>query len=85
MWDEEKYEGDIPEGWGALSGAQETDRFWWAFSLGVHAGHSETILRADTRVRVRVRVRARARVRVGVGVRVRVRVRVRVGVRVRCS
>ena len=47
MWDEEKYEGDIPEGWGALSGAQETDRFWWAFSLGVHAGHSETILRAE--------------------------------------
>jgi hypothetical protein len=49
VWDEQKYEGDIPEGWGALSGAQETDRFWWALSLGVHAGHSETILRADTR------------------------------------
>ena len=49
VWDEQKYEGDIPEGWGALSGAQEVDRFWWALSLGVHAGHSETILRADTR------------------------------------
>ena len=45
VWDEQKYEGDIPEGWGALSGAQEADRFWWALSLGAHAGHSETILR----------------------------------------
>ena len=45
VWDEVKYEGDISSGWGALSGEEETDRFWWGASLGVHVGHSETILR----------------------------------------
>ena len=48
VWDEEKYEGTIPEGWGHLTGPQEADRFWWGLSLGAHAGHSETVLRADT-------------------------------------
>ena len=66
-------EGNITSGWGALSGEEETDRFFWvsrhdniiagiwvAFfsrwrrcrrwqgaSLGVHVGHSETVLRHD--------------------------------------
>jgi len=44
IWDEVKYEGDIPEGWGSLSGPQAVDRFWWGWSLGVHVGHSETIM-----------------------------------------
>ena len=47
VWDEVKYEGDISSGWGALSGEEETDRFWWGASLGVHVGHSETILRPN--------------------------------------
>ena len=50
IWDEVEYEGDIPSSWGALSGEEESDRFWWGASLGVHVGHSETILRPDVRV-----------------------------------
>jgi len=45
IWDEVRYEGDIPESWGALTGGAMADRFWWAASVGVYAGHSETILR----------------------------------------
>jgi hypothetical protein len=41
------YEGNITSGWGALSGEEETDRFFWGASLGVHVGHSETVLRHD--------------------------------------
>lgn len=44
IWDEVQYEGDIPQGWGALSGEEMADRFYWGASLGVHVGHSETIL-----------------------------------------
>lgn len=44
VWDEVRYEGDIPEGWGQLSGPEMADRFWWGHSLGVHVGHSETIM-----------------------------------------
>jgi hypothetical protein len=50
IWDEVEYEGDIPTGWGSLSGQQEVDRFWWGASLGVFVGHSETILRANITV-----------------------------------
>ena len=45
VWDEVKYEGDIPEQSGDLSGQKEAARFWWGASLGVYVGHSETILR----------------------------------------
>ena len=45
IWDEVQYEGDIPPGWGRLTGQQEADRFWWGLSMGVFVGHSETILR----------------------------------------
>jgi len=51
VWDEVQYEGDISSGWGALSGEEETDRFWWGASLGVHVGHSETILRPQVKKR----------------------------------
>lgn len=47
IWDEVKYEGDIPSSWGALSGEEETDRFWYGASLGVSVGHAETILRPN--------------------------------------
>ncbi len=46
IWDEVKYEGDIPPGWGSLSAEEMADRFWLGASLGVHVGHSETLLRA---------------------------------------
>ena len=46
IWDEVRYEGNITSSWGALSAAEEADRFWWGAALGVHVGHSETVLRA---------------------------------------
>ena len=49
IWDEVQYEGDIPQAWGALSAEEMADRFWWAASLGVYAGHSETLLRRTSR------------------------------------
>lgn len=45
IWDEVRYEGDIPESWGALSGAEEAARYWGGAALGVYVGHSETLLR----------------------------------------
>jgi len=45
VWDEERYEGNITSAWGALSGEEMTDRFWWGASVGAHVGHSETIMR----------------------------------------
>ena len=44
VWDEVMYEGDIPSGWGALTGGQMADRYWWALSYGIYCGHGETIL-----------------------------------------
>lgn len=46
VWDEVRYEGNISSSWGALSGEEEADRFWWGASLGVYVGHSETVLHA---------------------------------------
>lgn len=45
IWDEERYEGNITSSWGALSGEEMSDRFWWGASLGAYVGHSETIMR----------------------------------------
>mmetsp|Transcript_74921 Transcript_74921/g.148879 ORF Transcript_74921/g.148879 Transcript_74921/m.148879 type:complete len:184 (-) Transcript_74921:131-682(-) len=39
-------QGNISSSWGALSGEEMADRFWWGASLGVYVGHSETIERA---------------------------------------
>ena len=47
VWDEEKYEGNITSEWGALSGVEEADRFWWGAAKGVYVGHSETVLSND--------------------------------------
>ena len=44
VWDEVQYEGNITSGWGALSGVEEADRFWWGAALGVSVGHSDTVL-----------------------------------------
>lgn len=46
LWDEVRYEGNITSSFGSLSAAEEADRFWWGAALGVHVGHSETVLRA---------------------------------------
>ena len=44
VWDECRYEGDIPMAWGSLTGAEMTDRFWWGASVGAYVGHGETVL-----------------------------------------
>ena len=33
-----RYEGNITSEWGALSGVEETDRFWWGAAKGVYVG-----------------------------------------------
>lgn len=40
--DEACYEGDIPEGWGSISGQELTHRFWMGFVRGAYVGHGET-------------------------------------------
>lgn len=42
VWDEVKYEGDIPEFWGRLSPQEMTERFWTGLVDGAYTGHSET-------------------------------------------
>jgi hypothetical protein len=46
IWDEVGYEGDVPFAFGKLEGREMVDRFWHGLSLGVHVGHSETILQS---------------------------------------
>jgi len=42
LFDECKYEGDVPEGWGNLTAEQMTDRFWLGTISGAYVGHGET-------------------------------------------
>jgi Domain of unknown function (DUF5605)/Domain of unknown function (DUF5060)/Protein of unknown function (DUF4038) len=42
VFDEPKYEGDIPETWGNLSGEEMTFRFWICTIAGTYAAHGET-------------------------------------------
>lgn len=42
--DECRYEGDISDGWGNLTGAQLVDQFWSALMNGAYCGHGETYL-----------------------------------------
>jgi len=45
VFDEIKYEGDIPPAWGHLPAEDMVDRFWTATVLGVYAGHGETFMK----------------------------------------
>lgn len=47
IFDECKYEGDIPSRWGNLSGDEMTRRFWEATAQGAYCGHGETYLVPD--------------------------------------
>ncbi len=47
IYDEIKYEGDIPKRWGNLSGEELVFRFWNATVAGTYATHGETYLSAD--------------------------------------
>eukprot|EP01084_Bolivina_argentea_P251604 422046_1 len=46
--DEEGYEGNISTGWGSMTSAQETDRFWMGNSNSNFVGHSECVLPNNT-------------------------------------
>jgi hypothetical protein len=42
VYDEVKYEGDLPERWGNLSAEEMVHRFWEGLIAGTYVGHSET-------------------------------------------
>lgn len=44
IYDECRYEGNIPWSWGNLSAQKLTEKFWRGFLSGGHVGHSETYL-----------------------------------------
>ena len=44
IYDEAKYEGDIPKRWGNISAQEIVRRFWLATVGGAYAGHGETYL-----------------------------------------
>lgn len=48
--DEMAYEGDIPYGWGNLTGEEMTRRFWETALRGGYPGHGETLLHPDGRL-----------------------------------
>lgn len=44
VFDECRYEGNIPFGWGNITAVEMVNKFWTGFTNGGHVGHSETIL-----------------------------------------
>ncbi len=44
IFDECKYEGNVPQGWGNLTGREMTQRFWLGTMSGCYVGHGETYL-----------------------------------------
>jgi hypothetical protein len=44
VYDEVKYEGDLPERWGNLSPEEMVHRFWEGLVAGTYVGHGETYL-----------------------------------------
>jgi hypothetical protein len=47
VFDEVKYEGDLPKRWGHLSAEEMVFRFWEGTIAGTYVGHGETYLSAD--------------------------------------
>jgi hypothetical protein len=47
VFDEVKYEGNIAQRWGNLSGEDLVLRFWMGYVAGTYAGHGETFLSPD--------------------------------------
>ena len=47
VYDEVKYEGDIPKRWGNLSAEEMVFRFWNGMVAGTYVGHGETYLSPD--------------------------------------
>ncbi|MDZ7723253.1 MAG: DUF5060 domain-containing protein [candidate division KSB1 bacterium] len=47
LYDESRYEGNIPQGWGNITAQEMTDRFWKAAAAGCYMGHGETYKHPD--------------------------------------
>ena len=47
IYDECKYEGDIPQGWGNLKPREMMQRFWLGTTSGCYVGHGETCKHPD--------------------------------------
>lgn len=47
IYDECKYEGNVPQGWGKLTAREMTQRFWLGTMSGCYVGHGETFLQQD--------------------------------------
>ncbi len=47
IYDECKYEGDVPQGWGNLTPREMTQRFWLGTLGGCYVGHGETYLHPE--------------------------------------
>lgn len=47
IYDECRYEGDVPQGWGNLSAREMTQRFWLGTLSGCYVGHGETYKHPD--------------------------------------
>jgi hypothetical protein len=47
IYDECKYEGDIPQGWGNLTAREMAQRFWLGTLSGCYVGHGETYKHAQ--------------------------------------
>jgi hypothetical protein len=47
VYDECRYEGDIPQGWGNMSGKEMTAMFWKSLVTGTYAGQGECYLHPD--------------------------------------
>ena len=47
VYDEVKYEGDVPKRWGNLSAEEMVHRFWIGTVAGTYVGHGETYLSPD--------------------------------------
>ena len=47
IYDECKYEGDVPQGWGNLTAREMTQRFWLGTMSGCYVGHGETYMNPD--------------------------------------
>jgi hypothetical protein len=47
VFDEVKYEGDIPQRWGDLSAEEMVHRFWQGTIAGTYVGHGETYLNKE--------------------------------------
>ena len=47
VYDECKYEGDIPQGWGNLTAREMVQRFWLGTLSGCYVGHGETYIHPE--------------------------------------